>query len=260
VLRSPFESAGLANLTATVDYYNIKLDGAIAPVTSQIAYAQCFNANGASNPNYDPNNNFCQLIKRTTAGNPDTTVGKYINLGFIQTQGVDLNIDWKMRLSDAGLSLPGAITANLAYTKLLKYEVQVATGDQVVDYKGSTGFDANTGAQFSWKSNLTLGYAVGPGNLSLRWRHLPSVENAARVLSPTSTVQDTASYDQFDLYAGWKVNDTLSLRAGIENLLDKNPPIVGANPQGGNDGVGSTDPSVYDILGRRYFLGLKAKF
>jgi outer membrane receptor protein involved in Fe transport len=260
VLRSPFESAALSNLTATVDYYAIKIDGAIATVTSQIAYAQCFNANGASNPAYSPTNSFCQLIRRTTAGNPDTTVGKYINLGYEQTSGVDLNLDWHAKLSDMGTSLPGALSANLAYTKLLEYKVQVASGDPVVDYKGSTGFDANTGEQFAWKMNLTLGYAVGQANVSLRWRHLPSVENVAKVLSPTATVADTASYDNFDLFGGWQLTDHVSLRAGIENLLDKQPPVVGANPQGGNDGVGNTDASVYDILGRRYFVGLKAKF
>ena len=261
VLRSPFESASLSNLTATVDYYSIKIDGAIAPVTSAIAYGQCFNSNGASNPTYDPTNSFCQLIRRTTAGNPDTTIGKYINLGFVQTSGVDLNLDWHARLSDMGFSsAPGTLSANLSYTKLIEYKVQVAKGDTTYDYKGSTGFDGNTGEQFAWKTNLTLGYTVGQANVSMRWRHLPSNENAARVQSPTASVQDTSAYDNFDLFGGWQLTDHVTLRAGIENLLDKQPPVVGANPSGGNDGVGSTDAGVYDILGRRYFVGVKAKF
>ena len=260
VLKSPFESAGLSGLTATIDYYSIKLDGAITSINSQIAYSQCFNGNGVSNPTYDINNVFCQLIHRSPNGNTDTVVGKYFNLGLLQTSGVDVNIDWHAMFSDMGTSLPGTLTANLAYSKLLEYKVRVATGDQVVDYKGSTGFDTTTGAQFSWKSILTVGYGMGPGNVSLRWRHLPSVTNAAKVLNPTSTVQDTSSYDNFDLFGTWRLNDHVSIRAGIENLLDKDPPIVGANPGGGNDGAGNTDAGVYDILGRRYFVGVKAKF
>jgi iron complex outermembrane recepter protein len=260
VLKLPSESPVLSGLTATIDYYNIKIDGAINPATSQIAYGQCLNGNGISNPTYDVNNAFCKLIRRTLAGNPDTTIGKYINLSSVETSGVDLNLDWHAMLGDMGMSAPGALTANLAISKLLAYKVQVAAGDQIVDYKGSTGFDAVSGAQFSWKSNLSLGYAAGPVNVSLRWRHLPSVISSGKVTNPASTVQDTDPYNQFDLFGGWKITDNVSLRAGIENLLDKDPPITGANPSGGNSGVGNTDSSIYDILGRRFFLGVKAKF
>jgi iron complex outermembrane recepter protein len=73
-------------------------------------------------------------------------------------------------------AVPGAVSGNLTGNCLQKYVVQVATGDPAVDYKGSTGFDTNTGDQFSWKTLLTLGYSVGPADVSLRWRHLPSGE------------------------------------------------------------------------------------
>jgi len=45
---------------------------------------------------------------------------------------------------------------------------------------------------------------------------------------------------------------------GVDNLLDREPPVVGAQP-GITDGAGSTNPSVYDVLGRRYYLSVKAK-
>ncbi|MEG2313143.1 hypothetical protein, partial [Brevundimonas sp.] len=58
----------------------------------------------------------------------------------------------------------------------------------------------------------------------------------------------------FDLSGSWAVNDVVSLRGGVNNLLDQEPrtwdPGIQAN----------TDPSTYDILGRRYFVGLTAKF
>jgi iron complex outermembrane recepter protein len=129
----------------------------------------------------------------------------------------------------------------------------------VVDYKGSTGFDAASGAQFEWKSLLTLGYEIGPGSFSMRWRHLPSVMNAGKVLNPSSTVLDTKANDQFDIFGSWRFSDQLQLRAGIENLFDQDPPIVGAAPPSVS-AAGQTDSSVYDILGRRFFVGLTAKF
>jgi outer membrane receptor protein involved in Fe transport len=46
---------------------------------------------------------------------------------------------------------------------------------------------------------------------------------------------------------------------GVDNLLDKEPPVVGANP-GVNNAKGSTSPGYYDVLGRRYYVGAKARF
>jgi outer membrane receptor protein involved in Fe transport len=94
----------------------------------------------------------------------------------------------------------------------------------------------------------------------MRWRHLPAVENAAKVLNPTSGVLDNASNDQIDLTAAWGFGAHLSVRAGVENLFDKEPPIEGEIP-GVTSAAGMTDPSgVYDELGRRYYIGMKATF
>jgi outer membrane receptor protein involved in Fe transport len=92
------------------------------------------------------------------------------------------------------------------------------------------------------------------------------------------------AYDVFDLSANWNVNETLSIRAGIDNVLDKDPVITGKTsgyPAGttltsvcngalgcqnpgsyslGTSGQGTTSGGYYDVLGRRYFLGFKAKF
>ena len=85
------------------------------------------------------------------------------------------------------------------------------------------------------------------------------MENAARVLSPTAKVADTASNDQFDLYGTYNVNDAVAIRAGIVNLLDKDPPLVGVTPT--NSQAGVTDPTgVYNELGREFYVGVRAKF
>jgi len=260
VLKSPFDSPAASNLVLTLDYYHIRINGAITPLTSQIVYSQCLNSNGISNPTYSISNAYCQLIRRAATGATDTVIGQYTNIGYLETAGIDATLDWHAKLSDLGMgSVPGALSVSWNINWLQKFVVQVANGDTPVDYKGSTGFDINTGVQFSWRSLFTLGYSVGAADVSLRWQHLPSVENAARVLSPTAQVADTSSYDRFDLFGGWRINDTISLRFGITNLLDKDPPRVGVTPT--NDQAGLTDASgVYDELGREFYLGVKAKF
>ena len=57
----------MRQMTATVDYYKINLTDTIGVIDSVTVYQNCFNYNGISNPNYDPNNPFCQLIGRQSS-------------------------------------------------------------------------------------------------------------------------------------------------------------------------------------------------
>ncbi len=66
-------------------------------------------------------------------------------------------------------------------------------------------------------------------------------------------------HDELDLAAIWTVTDGFTLRAGVENLTNADPEIVGRIP-GVNSAYGQTDPDYYDVLGRRYYIGASAKF
>jgi len=46
----------------------------------------------------------------------------------------------------------------------------------------------------------------------------------------------------------------LTARLGVDNVFDKEPPIFPSWQQG------NTDPSQYDVLGRRYYLRLQYQF
>ena len=58
----------------------------------------------------------------------------------------------------------------------------------------------------------------------------------------------------FDLLGAWKINDNLSLQLNVNNVLDEQPPLYAPSIQNNTDG------STYDVLGRRYTIGLTAKF
>jgi outer membrane receptor protein involved in Fe transport len=121
---------------------------------------------------------------------------------------------------------------------------------------------------------------------------------AGSMLSYTpSSARDVAAYDVFDLSGYWTINERLSLRFGIDNVFDKDPSITGATsgrpydtslsaaanaaalsglcPNNsatrrdcvaptsyslGSSGQGSTSGGYYDTLGRRVYVGLKARF
>lgn len=91
-------------------------------------------------------------------------------------------------------------------------------------------------------------WIYGPVNLGARWRYQGAVEN----FNNRAQAIDAVNY--FDLNGSWKVNGAISLRGGVNNLTDQQPPVytpaISAN----------TDPSTYDLIGRRFYVGLTAKF
>ena len=98
------------------------------------------------------------------------------------------------------------------------------------------------------------------------------------------TNEAAPAYDAFDLSANWNVTENFTVRAGIDNVFDTQPAITGkttgypvgttlsgvcngapgcVNPASyalPTSGQGTTNGGYYDVLGRRYFVGFKAKF
>ncbi len=77
-------------------------------------------------------------------------------------------------------------------------------------------------------------------------------------MSPTTTIQGTDAYSMLNLTGGYNW-ENYTLRVGIDNLFDKDPLIVGANP-GIDTNSDQTNPGFYDPLGRRWYMGLKMSF
>jgi outer membrane receptor protein involved in Fe transport len=103
-----------------------------------------------------------------------------------------------------------------------------------------------------------VSYAVGSANVELQWQHLPTIENSIQASQPNTTVLPTRQYNLFNLSAGYDFTERFSARFGVDNLFDRQPPVVGAQP-GVTNGAGSTNPSIYDVLGRRFYLSFKAR-
>jgi hypothetical protein len=65
------------------------------------------------------------------------------------------------------------------------------------------------------------------------------------------------SYSYLDLEATWNVNKVLQIRAGANNILDKDPPVINTDIVSG--GAANTY-SIYDMFGRQLFVAFTAKF
>lgn len=62
----------------------------------------------------------------------------------------------------------------------------------------------------------------------------------------------------FDFAGRFELRDQMNLRFGVDNLFDREPERT--FPEATNTARGQTNTSFYDILGRRYYLGLAMQF
>lgn len=252
VLENPLEGRlshdWLDNLTLVMDFYHIELSDTIAPLSVATVYDNCMNYNGQSNPTYDVNNPWCQMIRRNpVTGDRAEVDAPFFNLGNTETQGLDIQLNWSHEFGPGIISLDSYIN----YLDYFEYQTEVngptAVATDTLDQGGMYKYKVNTGINYAWDN-----FYVG-----LNWRHLPSVRSVDASTNPNTTVLGTSAYDIFDLSGSYNWG-RFTFRAGVDNLFDIDSPVVGRNP-----GVDSNTDQTnfnYDPLGRRWYLGVKASF
>jgi outer membrane receptor protein involved in Fe transport len=240
-------------LTLTVDYWNIKIDDMITSQDPNSIYQLCFSPE--TNPTLDVNHEACkQLVRDPQTGNDANTLLKFTNEGAIDFAGYDISVDWA---GDVG---PGNLNVNAVVTIADKVETRVSADADWNDWKGTSGPSDLTGLDpyaFDYRTFVTTNYSFGRWGTTLRWRHLPSIASVSS-RAPGSTLQPTGSYDMFDFAGRFELRDSMNLRFGVDNLFDREPERT--FPEATNTATGQTNTSFYDILGRRYYLGLAMQF
>jgi iron complex outermembrane recepter protein len=248
VWQSTFGNPWLSNLSASLDYYDIEINNVIGTVSVTEQFRRCFNFDGTSNPSYDPNNFYCTLFQRDpNSGQVFNTLETNNNLATLRTSGIDFQVDWAAQLADIGLPDWGRLAYNITGTWLENWERQDLPGGTFTDRTGTISNSFGLTLP-EWKFLSSLNWSYGPVNLGVRWRYQGSVINF------NNRAQTLDAIDYIDLNSSWAVNDTVSLRAGVNNLTDEQPPVYTPSIST------NTDPSTYDLLGRRFYVGLTARF
>jgi outer membrane receptor protein involved in Fe transport len=122
------------------------------------------------------------------------------------------------------------------------------------------------------KARLTWTSPQGYG-LSLQWRYFSAVDVDRSSSNPTLNGTFSPfnaripSQSYFDLAFTARLGDHYNFRLGVNNILDREPPIVGANGSGAEINSctavfcsGNTFPNIYDALGRYIFAGVTLDF
>jgi outer membrane receptor protein involved in Fe transport len=252
----------LPNLSATLDYWHYDVENTVGIVQPQQALNNCINT-GVN----------CDLIHRGPNGNLWLPNQGYVsglnqNLGSFKTDGIDISINYNLPIQNYG-SLGFAFIG----TWVNEFIVEPVKGLGSYDCAGLFGTTCGVPTP-TWRHRFqtvwnTPWYGI---SAALTWRYVDSVSldlnSANPLISGTASPLDASlgAQNYFDLALQWPVNKNFTIRGGVNNIFDRDPPVVsstlGAFPaiSGPAFGNGNTYPQVYDTLGRNFFLNATAKF
>lgn len=240
---------GWANdFTVSVDYYDIDIEDIIGTFSAQEILDSCYSDGDAVE---------CAKINRIGGDLTGSAAGVdqfTTNLKFLQAEGIEIGINFGVDLGDKG-NLDFSANIN----KYLTQESQSSDAVPVLDCKGFFGTSCDPLSDLRWIQRTT--WTLDDFTVSLLWRHIDSVEvePGERELR-FEAFRSIGSYNYFDLFGSWQFHDNITFTLGVDNMFDKDPPVVGNDVGDTSSNSGNTFPSNYDTLGRIYKAGLKFKF
>jgi iron complex outermembrane recepter protein len=244
-------------LTVAVDYWQIEMEDRIGSIGAETILRFC----GLTGDPF-----LCDKVNRNPStgdlwvGSDPATSGHIENLddnfGEFTFRGVDLNV--KHRMQFAG----GMVNASLAGVYFLEQEIAPLPGvndDATYDCAGNL----NTSCQQpDWRHVMSVNYTRGDWTISTRWRYTGGMDYKLTSGETGTTDQllvgrgnGLGSYSFFDLSGSMSFGERYEVTAGVNNILDKEPPLVGSTLSLNANSLGG-----YDQLGRYLFVRLGAHF
>ena len=234
-------------LALTLDYFNIHVSNLIG----SLSFAQVLN--GCMGLNAPQDTSLCAFVHRAP-GTGSLWIGPnaFVILTNVnqsglalQTRGLDFNGTYSHRLGGLG-------TLNLSY--VATYLNRLENAHIGVNCAGLyAGVCGSPNPKYRHKARATLTMPSGIG-ASLAWRYFSGTDaEPSQGAVGADTHVKAESY--FDLALTARLQQRLNLRLGVNNIFDREPPIVGAPASNGN-----TFPQVYDALGRYLYAGFTVDF
>ncbi|WP_444906355.1 TonB-dependent receptor plug domain-containing protein [Microbulbifer sp. SSSA008] len=212
------------DLSITLDYFDIQIKDAITDADTQQILDDCYREGISS---------ACELVSRGTSGQINYLEGSLLNIGEINTSGIDIDVVQNLYYDAGKLALRAQATHLLEYEE---YNTQTDQTTDYVDYIGTTG-DAYT----KWRGLASATWYADS------WDFGADIQYIGDGHSP---YMDMPSHTYLNLKAGWDVNDSMRLTAGIDNVTDREPSTTS-----GSDWNGT-----YDFQGRYAWAGVSYQF
>jgi iron complex outermembrane receptor protein len=260
-----FAPGAMPNLTGSVDFWQIKVDDEVGVYPANVLVNNCLQT---GNPVY------CSQVVRTTTNfslqGATLATGGYIiqtnkNLASALVSGIDVQTNYRLNLGSQWGSLLWVLNGSY----IIHNSTTPLPGGGSYDCAGLFGSTCQTFTP-RWRHNLSTTW-VSPWALdaSLNWRFIGKAGNDNNDPNPALHFGVEGGYDfpsaqvpnvsYIDLQLTWHTPlKGLDIRAGVNNLFDRDPPIV-VLPAYYGAGYANSAPA-YDTLGRQLYAAFTAKF
>ena len=235
VVWEPTFAKGLA---ITADYFDIRIADSITSLGSQIIMNNCY-VRGQQE--------YCDAIKRDQTGAIDSIDDKLANAGSVKTAGVDMSVGYRYRTKPLG-----AMHHVVDGQYLRSYTLE--KGGYNFDGLGNTSLGSNPRVRVNFNTLWSKGQVNG--GLNVRYiGTLKECENSDCSVENVRSrkVPQYATADLFFGYAFKAAGGTTNVTVGVNNLTDATPSAI-------YDGTADSDPSIYDYMGRYFYLRLGHAF
>ena len=229
----------------SVDYYSIRIRKGISSLNPQLILNECLDGNAAQ----------CAKVRRGQGG--DLWIGSDVdrsgrivsmldNLAIEKVQGYDITA-----LYDLDIGGWGRLNVSEILSITSTWDQQELEGAPIVDCAGKWG-----ARRLRICATICGSPGSRPGGYGQASCGVTSV--ASKPSAPPGWISGN---DIISIWLRlWDFTDNASLRIGINNLFDREPPIVGQEAGPSISGNGGTFPGLYDVLGRYLFIGVTASF
>jgi outer membrane receptor protein involved in Fe transport len=287
-----FQPGGFAEgLRLSADWYQIKLKNGIANVYTNGIITSCYLSDGTS-PLCD---RIIPVDPSETAATGITDFEAIItgsqNVANFTVEGIDFEAAYRLELGEWFDGAPGVLDFRLLASYMDKLLVEsdlrgtlfgrrqllAEDGTNYAGQVGAGGVDdvASFSESPKWQGSASVGYSAGPLRTMLQARYVGPAHLYNDLIDPsdpgwglgvpnTLNVENhVGSYWTFTLSGSYSFGEHIELFAVIDNLFDRDPIIApplttGAVVSGG--GASITNPVFYDMIGRRFRVGLRFNY
>ncbi|MBB5986863.1 outer membrane receptor protein involved in Fe transport [Sphingobium sp. B1D3A] len=269
-LGAVFQPRFVPGLRFSVDWYQIKINDAVTTLPGQRIVDFCHQ--------FDI---FCDRITFAGADRKDITFidARQVNLAKLEVRGIDVELDYRLNLSDIASSWNGALNFRILGNHQYDFISQANPAASPRDYGGQSGpvvdgGDFNPAPPWIWNAFVT--YDNAGFNTTLTWRRISQgIYNVERIgpedegYDPTQpnsiNTNRVKGATYFNLAMSYRLpmgqSDTrhIELFASMDNIFDRKPPVA----PGGGGGGGSnypTNPVYFDTFGSKWRAGIRVRY
>jgi iron complex outermembrane receptor protein len=249
VVINPRSIDALRGLTITADYYDIKLENAINRIEAATVLNKCYVGGLAD---------FCQFVTRRqspsgafSVGSVEQVVRGLVNSGGSFSRGIDLTLNYTHN------AFGGRVTWNGSWTHLTKQGTIPLTGDAYNNSMGEIGTPRDSiNYGVSWE-NDTFGFTLSGevvGKQMFDYENYQTGFKLADGSLPDKKYFTIGAKNYDNIQVRYKGIRNFEFFLGVNNLLNTQAPLLWSGTPNGSANA------IWDIIGRRYYGGIRAKF